>query len=54
MSKISWCDVVKAIGKYANSMTEFNTIYNELDSGSNTIEDYPGLYDILIENLKNK
>lgn len=54
MIEFSWCDVVKAIGKYANSMTEFNIIYNELYSGSNTIEDYPGLYNILIENLKNK
>lgn len=54
MIKFSWCDVVKAIGKYASSMTEFNTIYNELESGSKTIEDYSGLYDILIENLKNK
>lgn len=54
MIKFSWVDIVKAIGKYANSMTEFNTIYDELDSGSATVEDYPGLYDLLVEILKNK
>lgn len=54
MSKISWSDIVEAIGKYASSMAEFSTICDELEFGSTTVEDYPGLYDILIENLKNK
>lgn len=54
MIEFSWSDIVEAVGKYANSMAEFNTICDELEFGSTTVEDYPGLYDLLIENLKNK
>lgn len=54
MVEFSWSDVVEAVGKYASSIAEFDTICDELEFGSNTVEDYPGLYDILIENSKNK
>lgn len=54
MNEFSWNDIVEAVGKYAGSIAEFRTICNELEFGSNTVEDYPGLYDVLVENLKNK
>lgn len=54
MIEFSWCDVVEAVDKYAGSMAEFRTICDELEFGSATVEDYPGLYDLLVENLKNK
>lgn len=54
MIEFSWSDIVEAVEKYASSTAEFSTICDELEFGINTVGDYPGLYDILIENLKNK
>lgn len=54
MIEFSWGDIVEAVDKYASSMAEFNTICDELKFGSATVEDYPGLYDLFVENLKNK
>lgn len=54
MTKFLWSDIVEAIEKYASSAAEFSIICDELEFGIHTVKDYPGLYDILIENLKNK
>ncbi len=54
MIEFSWSEVVEAVGKYAGSIAEFDTICDDLEFGNSVIEDYPGLYDILIENSKNK
>ena len=54
MNKISWSDIVEAAGKYADSMAEYKTICEELEFGSKTITNYPGLCKTLIDNLKNK
>lgn len=52
MEEFSWKEIVDAVSKYSWSIAEFKTICDELEFGSKTVSDYPGLYKILMKEKK--
>lgn len=50
--EFSWEEIVDAVSKYSWSIAEFKTICDELEFGSKTVSDYPGLYKILMKEKK--
>lgn len=52
MEEFSWEEIVKAVSKYSWFTAEFRTICDELEFGSKTVNDYPGLYKILMKEKK--
>ena len=52
MEDFSWEEIVEAVSKYSWSIAEFKPICDELEFGSKTVSDYPGLYKILMNGRK--
>ena len=50
MNNLSWNEIVNAVYDYSDTLAEFKTIMDELEYGDNTVLDYPGLVQIILNN----